>query len=217
MKLYFDTEFTGLTKDAELISIGIIDEDGRSFYAEFSDFHVNKCSDWVKQNVIAKLYNSEDKDKKYEWILGVADTQVYGTKKEIKEELEEWLSAYDTVEFVSDVCHYDFVLLIDLFGSAFDLPKNICAACHDINQDIAKYYNISETKAFDVCREDMVRDIIKSSADKHNALWDARVIAKIYELVNKPEKEEPISGLARTDYKESDLLHCGGDLPPDMI
>lgn len=37
MKIFFDTEFTGLHKDTTLISLGMISEDGRRFYAEFND------------------------------------------------------------------------------------------------------------------------------------------------------------------------------------
>lgn len=37
-RLFFDTEFTGLTPDAKLISIGLVDESGRyTFYAELTD------------------------------------------------------------------------------------------------------------------------------------------------------------------------------------
>lgn len=35
MKLFFDTEFTGLTQNTSLISLTIVDENDRTFYAEF--------------------------------------------------------------------------------------------------------------------------------------------------------------------------------------
>ena len=38
MKIFFDTEFTGLHKDTTLISIGLIAEDRRCFYAELTDY-----------------------------------------------------------------------------------------------------------------------------------------------------------------------------------
>ena len=37
MKVFFDTEFTGLYKDTNLISIGLVSEDGKEFYAEIDD------------------------------------------------------------------------------------------------------------------------------------------------------------------------------------
>jgi DNA polymerase III epsilon subunit-like protein len=38
MKIFFDTEFTGLHKDTTLISIGLVSEDNRKFYAELIDY-----------------------------------------------------------------------------------------------------------------------------------------------------------------------------------
>ena len=83
------------------------------------------------------------------------------------------------------MCHYDFVLLIDLFGTAFDLPENVSASCHDINQDIAKNYGISEREAFDKSREEIVAELCEEpiSGIKHNSLYDAEVIKAIYEEV----------------------------------
>jgi hypothetical protein len=70
------------------------------------------------------------------------------------------------------------VLFVDIFGGAFDLPENVSPACHDINQDIARYFNISEREAFDKSREE-IADAIQG--DKHNALYDALVIRNIYQ------------------------------------
>ena len=52
-KLFFDTEFTGLHKNTTLISIGIISEDGKTFYAELNDYDINQISD---DNWILKYY-----------------------------------------------------------------------------------------------------------------------------------------------------------------
>ena len=85
---------------------------------------------------------------------------------------------------VSDVCHYDMVLFIDLFGTAFDLPRCINPACHDINQDIARYYEFSEKEAFDFSREELLQNnAITIKGDKHNSMYDAKVIKKIYEII----------------------------------
>ncbi len=109
-----------------------------------------------------------------------------GDKHSVAKALYMWLKQFDEVQFVSDVCHYDMVLLIDLFGNAFDLPKNVSAVCYDINQDIAKHYGISDREAFDKCREEIVSELCKSEIDgvKHNALYDAMVIKAIYEELN---------------------------------
>ena len=44
-----------------------------------------------------------------------------GTKATVSEMFKNWLKQFDEVQFVSDVCHYDMVLLIDIFGGALSL------------------------------------------------------------------------------------------------
>ena len=58
MKLFFDMEFTGLHKETTPISLGIVSEDGKTFYAEFTDYDESQCNDWIKENVIYNLYLS---------------------------------------------------------------------------------------------------------------------------------------------------------------
>lgn len=169
MKVYFDTEFTGLHKNTTLISIGCVDENGREFYAELSDYDKSQCNEWIEKNVISKL-------------LG----QNIGTKDEVAKRLAEWLSSYDSVELVSDVCHYDVVLFNDLFGSAFDVPSNVSPCCHDINQDIANYLDITENEAFNVNRETFAKALALEEFQtdlKHNSLYDAKVIKVIYDNI----------------------------------
>ena len=182
MKIFFDTEFTGLHKNTTLISIGLVDENNRTFYAEFSDYDESQCDEWIRENVIKHLRLGA-----YEhYGFHNNNTEAFGNKKFIKEKLADWLSKYDEVELVSDCCHYDMVLFIDIFGSAFDIPKQINPACHDINQDIATYYKISEREAFDISREDILSSnnfIVDEEIMKHNALFDAQVIKEIYNIV----------------------------------
>ena len=184
MKIFFDTEFTGLYKDTELISIGLVDENGREFYGEITDFDKSKVDEWIKENVL--LNTVEFGNISILDICDVVDSYYVGTKETIINYLKEWLKAYDNVELVSDVCHYDMVLFIDLFGTAFDLPSNINASCHDINQDIANYLDISERDAFDFSRETFINtySVNDIESNKHNALYDAKVIRKIYNIIN---------------------------------
>lgn len=203
MKIFFDTEFTGLHKDTTLISIGLIDKYGRTFYGEFSDYDESKCDNWIRENVIKHLKWS--KEGPVEDFVNIYDNawEAFGSKEYIKIVLTEWLSKYNNVELVSDCCHYDMVLFIDIFGDAWSIPDVVNPACHDINQDIAKYFDISEREAFDLSREKIIEKvnidnqdttnhfdiserekIINIEGDKHNALYDAKVIKEIYEIVN---------------------------------
>lgn len=55
MRLFLDTEFTGLHQHTTLISIGIVSADGRKFYAEFTDYDKNQIDVWLKENVLDNL------------------------------------------------------------------------------------------------------------------------------------------------------------------
>lgn len=203
MKVFFDTEFTGLHKDTTLISIGLIDENGRTFYGEFSDYDESKCDNWIRENVIKHLKWSKEGPAEDFVNIYANGWEAFGSKEYIKIVLSEWLSKYDEVELVSDCCHYDMVLFVDIFGDAWSIPDVVNPACHDINQDIAKYFDISEKEAFDLSREKFIEKvnidrqddqnnfdisegekIINIEGDKHNALYDAKVIKEIYEIVN---------------------------------
>ena len=192
MNIYFDTEFTGLHKDTTLISIGLttdpIDETGNTlnFYAEITDYDQSQVDDWIKENVISNLGEPLFNQKVID-TLDYSNITYYvkGPKSAVRVKLLEWLtyiSNKSKINFVSDVCHYDFVLFIDLLAdNAFGLPEWISPACYDINQMIAERCDIPFEDAFDIRRESLVlglddiRDI-----PKHNALYDALVIRKIF-------------------------------------
>lgn len=190
MKLFFDMEFTGLRQNTTPISLGIVSEDGKKFYAEFTDYDESQCNDWIKENVIKNL-------KLAGMGVGVSDTDenpplriVMGDKRYIRQEANEWLRQFNKIQFVSDVCHYDFVLLIDLLangGTALDLPENISAECHDLNMDIARHFHVSDLEAFDMNREKIMNDLCGPedivTGDKHNSLYDAEVIRAIWKEI----------------------------------
>lgn len=190
MKIFFDTEFTGLRKNTTLISIGMITDDGRTFYAEFTDYNKEQCDSWIIENVISKLIHK----KPEVWETELADRQVYGTFCECRYALMDWLQQFDEeIQFISDVSHYDFILLIDLISggnTAFNIPQNINPSCHDINQDIALFYKISEREAFDKYREDILMDFNELygvnivEGRKHNSLYDAKVIRVLYQILS---------------------------------
>lgn len=180
-KIYFDTEFTGLHQETTLISMGLVSDTGRKFYAEFSDYDHEQCDEWIQANVISKLLYS---DKLFTGDITTSDFAMRGDKIAVSQCLSDWLAQFDSVQLVSDVSHYDFVLFCELFGGAFGLPKNVSPTCYDINQDIATYLNISQREAFDVNRETFSGLLFTIGLKTHNALWDAEVIKKCYEIIH---------------------------------
>ncbi len=190
MKLFFDMEFTGLRQNTTPISIGIVSEDGKKFYAEFTDYDESQCSEWIKENVINNLKFELEMGEHFWEREHDGNVEVLCDKECVSYWLNKWLSQFDTIQFVSDVCHYDFVLLIDLLtngGTALDLPENISAVCHDLNMDIARHYDVSDREAFDMSREQIMFDVCNGGVfldgDKHNSLYDAEVIKAIYEEI----------------------------------
>lgn len=181
MNIYLDTEMEGLWKSANLISLGLVSDDGKEIYIEFNDIDIDKQSDWIKQNVLANTvyYGNADVNS----IIN-EDNYYVGNKTQIQGVLREWFRQFKDVQIVSDVSHYDFVQFVDIFGTAFDLPDNISPSCHDINQDIANYYFISDADAFNLSREDILDDSNYVDGAKHNAMYDARVIKNIYNSIN---------------------------------
>lgn len=199
MNIYFDTEFTGLVPNTTLISLGCITEFGETFYAEFTDYNKDLCDDWIKENVldnlVLKYVQSPCEYDVYE--CDRYETYVKGTTEYIKEYFNKWLKEVSEIkhdsnerlriQFVSDVCHYDFYLLCNLFGGAFSLPKNVNPVCYDICQDLVDEHDgdIHDMfDAFNYSREDACRFYNQGRLPKgikHNALYDAEVIKMIYE------------------------------------
>ena len=80
MYVYFDCEFTGLYREAQLLSIGLCDAEGHSFYAEFTDYDMQQVSEWVFKNVLQKMSNPTTVLEGDHW-------QIKGNTKEIRQNL----------------------------------------------------------------------------------------------------------------------------------
>lgn len=170
MKVFFDTEFTGLHQYTTLISIGCVTKDGCEFYAELTDYDRSQVNEWIQENVIENLTLClrENRPQSARTQLHVGDT------KFIAEKLGEWLGSLGPVEMWSDVPHYDWVLFCNLFEDAFNIPDNV----HYICRDLATFLESLGIDP-DINREELAG--LGDNGKKHNALWDARVIKACYE------------------------------------
>jgi hypothetical protein len=157
MKVFFDTEFTGLHQGTTLMSIGLVDENGRTFYAELEDYDKSQVDEWIEKNVVANF--TKEKTLNME---------------ELKAYLIEWFEEYDCVEMWSDCLAYDWVLFNNIFGTAFDIPKQV----YYIPFDLCTLFKIKGIDP-DINRESFVG--LDSKQSKHNALHDAQVIKNCYE------------------------------------
>lgn len=194
-RIFFDTEFTGLHKDTTLISIGLIAEDGRTFYAEFNDYERSQVDEWIRDNVINHLimkapeegeqeYYSKSRFNKDIPLTKQWNLQMRGNKQEVAAELKEWLEQFNQVEIWSDCLAYDWVLFNDIFGHAFNIPKNI----YYIPFDICTLFKMKGVDP-DIDREEFADGWISTEGklinpdliNKHNALWDAIIIKACYD------------------------------------
>jgi len=177
MRIFFDTEFTGLHQKTTLISIGLVSDDGKTFYAELRDYDNSQVDEWIQTNVInntsylKEFGNMDEATKCYDTVyMPISD------KKHLAEDLKEWLSQFDTVEMWSDCLAYDWVLFNDIFGHAFNIPKNV----YYIPFDICTLMKIKGIDP-DINREEYAQ----INGNKHNALHDAKVIKACYEKLTQ--------------------------------
>ena len=169
MKVFFDTEFTGLHKDTTLISIGLVSESGQTFYAELTDYDESQIDDWLQENVINNLVMKQ-RNEHYDHIID-EETWIKGNKSKVASHLVKWLSQWERVEIWSDCLAYDWVLFNDLFGHAFNIPKNV----YYIPFDICTLFALRNIDP-DISRE----EFSGIEGNKHNALHDAQVIKACY-------------------------------------
>lgn len=198
MKLFFDFEFTGLHAGTTPISLGIVAENFGFFYAEFTDYDKTQIErekdggEFIKTNVLDNLILEKQNLKEndfYEYYKrnDLFAMKVRGNKSFIAEKLKKWLFSFNTqLEMWGDCLHYDWVLFLDLFGDAFDLPECV----YYIPFDICTLFKIKNIDP-DINREEFVEDYIKTYeptncfSTKHNSLHDADVIMYCYnKLIN---------------------------------
>jgi hypothetical protein len=181
-KIFLDTEFTGLHQHTTLISLALVAESGEEFYAECTDYDSLQLNDWLKENVLSKLWLTNNAE------FGKSENGTYlkGDKVIIKEALQKWFSQFETVEIWADVLAYDWVLFCELFGGAFNIPSNIFYAPFDLATLFRDRNHIKPELGFD----GDVRRFGFVNADEslqHNALEDARVEKLCFEKLMNDE------------------------------
>lgn len=192
-KLFIDLEFTGLHQATTPISLGIISECGKTFYAEFTDYDRTQLNDWLDENIIPNTWVAINEPitsmgeviNESRW----ADKHVFGSSDYIKPFLEEWLSQFESIVIWSDCLAYDWVLFNQIWGHAFSIPENvyyiamdICTLfeMNDIDPDISReeYSEIDMLLKYSLVTNFKRLDV--NGLRKHNALWDAFIIRECY-------------------------------------
>lgn len=193
MKYFLDTEFIENGRTIDLISIGIVSEDERTYYAINSECAFSKANDWVLENVLRSIgldrrgfyLNPSDPSTSanYKNSVAIAKTknqiafEVMAFVKELKgeetslnyEELHQLLIK-PKPEFWGYYASYDWVVLCQLFGKMIDLPKSFPMYCRDIKQ---------------FCDDLGNPQLPKQTEGEHNALADAQWNKLAWEFLNK--------------------------------
>lgn len=155
MKYWIDSEFHEEQDSLELISIGIVAEDGREYYAESSDYNRARAHPWLQENVIPQLLPySKTKPRSLiaSEVLQFCDPERYGKP-----------------EFWGYYADYDWVVFCWLFGAMVDLPDGFPMYCRDIKQWADMLGN---------------PELPKQKSAEHDALADAQHHKVMWEFLN---------------------------------
>lgn len=199
MKYFLDTEFVESPCTIDLISIGIVDESGREFYAVSREFNLNRAwkHDFVRNNVLKGIYTdtySGDVRNRFQFTRGniksmikkiglpraeiakqillfIAGVDWQGPVEEVT--LRYIIGTRDDIEFYGYFADYDWVAFCWLFGPMVDLPKGFPWYCIDLKQ-MMKERGLSNKWKKKVCPD---------PNGEHNAVVDARWNKKLYENI----------------------------------
>ncbi|MCU1690450.1 MAG: uncharacterized protein JWN20_2378 [Jatrophihabitantaceae bacterium] len=145
-RYFYDTEFIEDGQRIDLVSIGVIDETGREFYAVSSEFDASRAINWVKRNVLDKLPSPSDK--------------AWRTREQIRTDLLAFLTGPgEQIELWAWMAGYDHVALAQLWGDMRALPRVIPRFTHELRQ---KWEDAGSPP------------VPPQPPDQHNALADAR-------------------------------------------
>lgn len=173
MKYYLDTEFiTGFKRPIqplptigkfnkkeffiELISIGILAEDGRKYYAVSNELNPSLADDWVKKNVLWPIIGESGiYNRSLQNLHGVTEYSKSAMKAVQKIKGKSTIEIRnDIVEFMGGGCghfgpglfvpkdteiyayyaDYDWVVFCSIFGRMIDLPSGMPMYCKDLKQ-----------------------------------------------------------------------------------
>lgn len=147
MRYFYDTEFIEDGRTIDLVSIGVVAEDGREYYAISTEFDAGAAGQWVRANVLNQLPNPS--------------SPLWKSRATIRRDLEEFFFARGAgdPELWAWVGAYDHVVLAQLWGDMTRLPRGIPRYTRELKQ----YWQMAGEPR-----------LSRQAAGKHDALSDAR-------------------------------------------
>jgi hypothetical protein len=145
-----DTEFTGLSSECALISIGMASEDGKSFYAEVRGTDtVTECSEFVRNQILPLLGDGPQR-----------------TWSELCLSLSTWLKAFNQpLRIATDSLRWDWCWIERLFSAPGAWPDNLAHEPFLLTMNYLDDYERFEAG---------VEAAFSSGLRRHHALDDAK-------------------------------------------
>ncbi|MGW5519228.1 3'-5' exoribonuclease domain-containing protein [Nocardia africana] len=170
----YDLEFLEDGRTIELISIGIVSESGREYYAVNLDLPVKRIRkhQWLMVNVVPSLPKPAGDWNNHmprRWLFDYNNHAVKHRDR-IAEEVRAFLLAEGKPELWADYGAYDHVALCQLWGPMINLPAGLPMFTHDIEQAI-----------------EAVPGFVKpeQAEGQHNALEDARYNMRVLDALRE--------------------------------
>jgi hypothetical protein len=121
VRYFYDTEFIENGRTIDLVSIGVVDENGREFYAVSTEFDASKAGPWVREHVLNKLPSPTH--------------PAWCDRATIRRNLLAYLSPHDEkVELWAWFAAYDHVALAQLWGDMPSLPRALPRFTRELRQ-----------------------------------------------------------------------------------
>jgi hypothetical protein len=183
MKYFFDTEFIEWAGGIDLVSIGIVSENGDTYYAENTTFDQRNADQWVIDNVLAKLeyWGNPLSSKGYGNIStkgarGSLCTEAFATEVQISNTILGWMDMVGPdrhPQFYAYYAAYDWVIFARLFGRLIDKPAHFPMWVRDLKQMMWERGLSKEWK----------QQICPDPEGEHNALVDAQWNKQLHEAI----------------------------------
>ncbi|HEX6356288.1 polyadenylate-specific 3'-exoribonuclease AS [Actinophytocola sp.] len=120
MRYFYDTEFIEDGKSIDLVSIGVVDEQGREFYAVSTEFDPDRAGQWVREHVLDKLPSPSD--------------PAWCDRATIRARLMKFFNRGGRVELWAWFAAYDHVALAQLWGDMPALPRELPRFTRELRQ-----------------------------------------------------------------------------------
>lgn len=162
MRYFMDTEFNQYGTFVELISIGIVAEDGREYYAQNQNADMSKSPEFVREHVVPLLDNTSWKP-------------IQQIRKEVTDFFRDVIWKDEDSVIWTYFGNYDWVAFCGtIFGDMAELPEGVPWKRYDLSQ----YAFHLGVKASDVPKP----------KQNHNALADARWNKEVYNYLRIQQK-----------------------------